>query len=164
MDPLVQRLTTFIRWVGIPVSFRTLIEPSFLPGVLIERGALVIDEAQLKYPGDLLHEAGHLAVVPATERLQLSGEQIGQRPHNAAEEMMAMAWSYAACMHLALNPQVVFHAHGYKGAAKNLLQGFSGDDPLGVPMLQWVGMTVDVRRAGETGQQPYPAMLCWLRE
>jgi hypothetical protein len=29
-------------------------------------------------------------------------------------------------------------------------------------MLQWLGMTMDARRAAETGGAPYPAMIKWL--
>jgi len=38
------------------------------PGIQIQRGVLVVGEAQLSYPGDLLHEAAYLAVVPAARR------------------------------------------------------------------------------------------------
>jgi hypothetical protein len=77
----------------------------------IQRGVLVVDEAQLSYPSDLLHEAAHLAVAPAAGRNLLDGDT----GDDGGEEMGAVAWSYAAALHLRLDPAVVFHAHGYRG-------------------------------------------------
>ena len=39
--------------------------PSFF---IFEQGSIVIDKDALLYPGDILHEAGHIAVVPADRR------------------------------------------------------------------------------------------------
>ena len=38
---------------------------------------------------------------------------------DAGEEMGAIAWSYAAALHIGLDPRVVFHEDGYKGAANS---------------------------------------------
>ena len=46
---------------------------AFLPGIRLEQGALLVDESQLTYPGDLLHEAGHIAMTPPELRPSLSG-------------------------------------------------------------------------------------------
>ncbi|MGB7019857.1 MAG: hypothetical protein WBD80_11725, partial [Xanthobacteraceae bacterium] len=51
-----------MRSIGIEVRAATLIEPTFLPGLDIRHGAILADEARLTYPGDILHEAGHIAV------------------------------------------------------------------------------------------------------
>ena len=56
-NPLVQRITHFLNSIGIAVHAANIDGPTFLPGIRIEAGALLIEEAQLKYPGDLLHEA-----------------------------------------------------------------------------------------------------------
>jgi hypothetical protein len=57
---------------------------------------------------------------------------------------------------------VVFHPHGYKGSAASLIQAFR-DGALGVPLLQWMGLTLDATRAAEAGLPSYPHMLRWLR-
>jgi hypothetical protein len=42
----------------------------------------------------------------------------------AAEEMMANCWSYAACVHLKLNPYFVFHEEGYRGGGSYIANNF----------------------------------------
>lgn len=163
-DAPVGKMVDFIRSIGISVAFGELDDHCFVPGISIEDGGILIDQARLKYPGDLLHEAGHIAVVPEAERWNLNAEVVGKRKDNAAEEMMAMAWSYAAIVHLDMDGVIVFHPDGYKGGGENLLQCFDGNAPLGVPMLQYVGMTLDRKRAEDQHKAPYPAMLRWMRE
>ena len=34
----------------------------------------------------------------------------------------------------------------------------------GVPLLQWMGLTLDRKRAAEAGAEPFPHMVRWLRE
>ena len=67
-DPLTERLVAFVRGIGIAVRATSLPEQTFLPGIDIRDGAILIDEARLTYPGDILHEAGHLAVADPAER------------------------------------------------------------------------------------------------
>ena len=131
-----------------------------MPGILIDKGAIVVDESQLKYPGDLLHEAGHLAVVPAARRNEIYRDA-GNAP---AEEMAAIAWSYAAALHIGLDPAVVFHEAGYKGGSQSMLENFAAGRYIGVPMLHWLGMAEDQRTAAANGRQPYPAMLRWVSD
>jgi hypothetical protein len=71
-------------------------------------GEIVVDMEKLKYYGDILHEAGHIAVVPAKERSTLNEKDIAKREQRDAEEMMVIAWSYAACVHLELMPVLFF--------------------------------------------------------
>jgi len=59
--PIAKRICTFLVSIGLPVRTGAVPGPSFLPGIAIEHGVLVFDEDRLLYPGDLLHEAGHLA-------------------------------------------------------------------------------------------------------
>ncbi len=158
-DPVISRIVEFLRGIGLAVQARDLPEPTFLPGILIENGGLVIDERRLLHPGDLLHEAGHLAVVPDALRPQLGGSVTS----DPAEEIMAIAWSYAAVVQLGLEPQLLFHAGGYKGGGDSLIENFTAGRYIGLPMLQWVGMALDERRASEEGQPPFPHMLRWLR-
>src|SRR5258708_1523489 len=55
----------FLRGIGLAVSIGEIEGPTVLPGIRVVAGGLVVDPARLKHPGDLLHEAGHLAVMPA---------------------------------------------------------------------------------------------------
>ncbi len=158
-DPL-PTIVAFIESVGLPVSFGPLDAPTFLPGVRIERGALRVDPDRLTHPGDLLHEAGHLAVAAPEVRATLDGDVGAGGP---GEEMAAIAWSWAALVHLGLDPAVVFHADGYQGGSDALIENFSAGRYIGAPLLQWMGLTLDPERAAEAGAEPFPAMQRWLR-
>src|SRR4051812_25598768 len=115
ISALLDKCIHFLNSIGIPVIERPIAAGSFLPGLSIEQGCIVIDRHNLKYPGDILHEAGHIAIVPSAERITLDASALAEREHREAEEMMAIAWSYAACVHLKLDPYYVFHDDGYKG-------------------------------------------------
>ena len=159
-NPITSQIVTFLGEIGLEVRAGIIHEPTVLPGIQIAAGGLVVDDSKLLYPGDLLHEAGHLAVTSADERARLNGD-VGQGP---AEEMAAIAWSYAAARHLNLDPAVVFHAAGYRGGGKSLLENFSSGYYIGLPMVQWLGLALDDENARQAGLPAYPIMLKWLRD
>src|SRR5438067_4166030 len=159
-NELTARIVNFLIELGLEVKAAVIREETFLPGISVNCGVILIDESRLKYPGDLLHEAGHLAVVPASRRDQLQS-YIGRR---GGEELMAIAWSYAALVHLGLEPSVVFHEEGYRGGSESLIENFTQGRYFGVPTLQWIGLTADDKRAKEMGIAPYPNMIKWLRD
>ncbi len=156
-DALTERLAAFVRHVGIEVRPAALPEPTFLPGLDIRHGAILVDEARLSYPGDILHEAGHVAVAHPDERVQ---PQLAPEP---GDEMATLAWSYAAARHLDLPLDVLFHPDGYKGGSSALIENFSAGRYVGVPLLQYYGMTLEPREAAGRGVEPFPHMLRWLR-
>jgi len=156
-DPLTERLAAFVRGIGIDVRAAALPEKTVLPGLDIRHGVVVVDETRMTHPGDILHEAGHLAVADLGER---NAPTLSPTP---ADEMTSIAWSYAALCHLALDPAVVFHDNGYKGGASSIIENFTAGRYFGVPLLQFYGMAVEPSRAAETGVEPYPHMLRWLR-
>ncbi len=164
---LVQQLVHFIVEIGIDVVPITIGSKTFLPGILVEHGKIFVDEARLTYPGDLLHEAGHLAVAPGELRPTLSGEVAIPGVLMEPVESQAIAWSYAAILHLGLDPRVVFHEGGYGNGAsssESLLFSFSLGVYIGVNGLQDAGLTAMGHRATELGVTPYPHMLKWLRD
>jgi hypothetical protein len=154
----------FLNSIGIKTAFGTLSDGSFLQGISIENGVIIIDKDDLKFPGDILHEAGHIAIVPSIDRQTLNAAAIAKRPQKEAEEMMAIAWSYAASIHLGLDLDFVFHEGGYKGGGDYLAANFSNKNYIGVPMLQWIGLTADDKNALTLGIPAYPAMIKWLRD
>jgi hypothetical protein len=158
-NPITTTIVDFLREIGLPVRGASLPDSTFLPGIWIEHGALLIDESRLRYPGDLLHEAGHLAVAAPERRATIVGDA-GADP---AEEMMAIAWSYAAAVHLKLDLAIVFHADGYNGGGASIAENFSQGRFFGVPMLQWLGMTVDQAQSRSQGIAAFPHMIRWLR-
>jgi hypothetical protein len=157
---VTEKICQFIREIDISVEAAIIDEDTFLPGIYIRDGAILVDEDKLLYPGDLLHEAAHLATTVPEERDE-SHAEVGE---SGGDEMMAIAWSWAALVHLELDPEVVFHPGGYKGWSRTIIESFSEGRYFGVPMLQWLGMTADKKRAEQVGTQPFPHMIKWLRD
>jgi len=155
-DPLIGRIVAFLRTVGIPVDVAVLDGETFLPGVVVAAGRLRVDPSRLTWPGDLLHEAGHVAVGDPAR----PDEGVSDDP---GEEMAAIAWSYAAVLELGLSPDVLFHAGGYRGGAKALIENFAEGGYVGVPMLAMWGLTREPHRAKAMGAPGYPHMLAWRR-
>ena len=153
-----QRIIDFLREIGLQVHERSLLDTTFLPGISIERGELVVDRERLVHPGDMLHEAGHIAITPPSERDSLGGNL----ESGAGEEMAAIAWSYAASVHLGLDSSEVFHEEGYKGDAKNLAENFENGCGVGMPLLEWYGMTRFQR--DDLSGPDFPQMHQWVRE
>lgn len=156
----VRSMIGFIREIGIPVWNEPIEEETFLPGILVKNGGLAVDEEKLLYPGDLLHEAGHLATLTAEKRGRVYND-VSKKP---GDEIATLAWSYAAAVHLRIDPDVVFHGNGYKGEAPALVDHYTKGGDMGVPLLQWYGLTRSAHQAGENGEPPFPAMSRWLRE
>jgi hypothetical protein len=163
-DPLTSRIVEFITAVGIEVVPARLEGECFLPGIRVEGGRLLVDESQLTYPGDLLHEAGHLAVAPGDVRPGLSGEVIVPGADIDALEVQATAWAYAAVVHLGLDPKTLFHEGGYAGKSQGLLFTYGSGVYPGAYGLQEAGMTAAPGVARELGVAPYPNMLKWVRD
>jgi hypothetical protein len=161
---LTGKIVEFLQTIGIPVRLGTITELTVLPGIFIENGGLAIDPEKLQYPGDILHEAGHLAVAPPEIRRKMHGALDPKEDLEHAGELMAIPWSYAACLHLHIDPNIVFHNNGYHGGGASIAENFSQGHYFGVPMLQWAGMCVDEKNAKERGIPPFPAMIKWVRE
>ena len=98
-----------------------------MPGLQLDAGELLIDESRLVYPGDVLHEGGHMAVAPPGARPLLSGDAEVPGPDMEALEHAVLPWSYAAALHLADDPARVFHSGGYRGRSQGLLRTFGFD-------------------------------------
>lgn len=154
----------FLAEIGIPVELRPLGQDTFLPGIDIDAGGLVVDKAKLLYPGDLLHEAGHLAVTPADQRSSLHGTVEAADESPPLIESAAICWSYAACIHLGIDPAIVFHKEGYHGRSQFLLRSFKLGVFPGVSALEAAGMTFSTREADAQGQASFPVMQRWLRD
>lgn len=145
--PETSKILDFVREAGIPVELGELAEDTVLPGMTVARGALVVDPERLGFPGDLLHEAGHVAVAdPAADHDAVSSDP--------GEEMAAIAWSYAAALAIGIDPRLVFHDQGYHGGGAYIAENFAEGRTFGVPMLQ---------RWGLTHSALFPAMLGWRR-
>lgn len=163
-NQLTGQIAGFLKEIGIEVLPANLSGETFLPGICVENGRLLVDEEKLLYPGDLLHEAGHLAVTPAHLRSALNDEISVPDFHPGILETEAVVWSYAACIHLGLDPQIVFHPAGYLGKSEALLFNFKMGVFPGVNQLEDAGMTFSERTAADSGAEPFPKMIKWLKD
>ena len=163
MNNLLNKILPFLKQIGLQYHLEPLNENTFLPGLRLRKGELVIDADKLLYPGDVLHEAGHLACVPDQVRRGMSGDLEDIDVHRSGE-MMAIAWSYAAAVFLQINPEIVFHEKGYKGGGKDILHNFENGYYIGLPMLQWSGMCYDQTTAEKMGLPCFPHMIRWVCE
>src|SRR4051794_31925328 len=154
----------FLAGIGIPCEPADLSgSDGFLPGIKLERGRLLVDAERLTYPGDLLHEAGHLAVAPAEVRGLMDESADIPGVDTSMLEWAAIPWSYAAALAVGIDPALVFHDGGYRGHSAGLLRTFALGAPIGVHLLEAAGMTAVGPRAQALGVEPYPHMLRWLR-
>jgi hypothetical protein len=157
-DPDTLRILGCLDEIGIPVTKGETREDSFLPGIEVRNGGLVLDTAKPFYPGDLLHEAGHIACTDPELRPTLSEIQ-----HDPGEEMAAIAWSYAAARAIGIDSRVLFHDAGYRGGSEALVVAFDNGTGPGPPMLQYYGMSAEKHQAEKLGLPAYPQMAKWLR-
>jgi hypothetical protein len=118
----------------------------------------------MPWPGDLLHEAGHIATTPPALRSSLSNgiELPDSVPY--ATEAEVTAWAYAAIVHLGLDPAVLFHPGGYGGSSDHLIATLSAGVYPGAHGLAQSGMTAVGADAHGRGVPAYPKMMRWLRE
>ncbi len=151
----------FLTAIGIPYQLTSASVTSFLPGVKIVNGGLLINPAQIISAGDLLHEAGHLACLPPSHR-SLANDNIADSVGEAhTYEMGVILWSVLAADHLQLPLREVFHDQGYKDEASWLLQEFTEGNYIGLPLLQWMGIVAHGTSITEHGAMP--TVLRWLR-
>ena len=151
-QPVTAKILAFIEAVGIPIEIAELPHATVLPGMDVVRGRLIVDPERLGWPGDLLHDAGHIAVSDPASRATAEAVSPDQ-----GEEMAAIAWSWAAARAIGIDPAIVFHEAGYGAGGGYLAENFAEGRYVGVPLLQWFGMT------RERGEGAFPTMQRWVR-
>jgi hypothetical protein len=153
--PIQQKIADFLSGIGIAVIEKPLPGDTFLPGLALLGSTILMDTRQLKHPGDLLHEAGHIATTEAARRPLIGSGQMGDDWPTPGDEIATILWTYAAAHHLGLDLEVVFHPDGYKGQSAWLIEQFSNGNYIGLPLLAWMGLCEE---------QAFPDMRRWLRE
>lgn len=156
------KIVAFLNEIGIEVRETSIEEECFLPGIKILSGAIEFDPDRLKYPGDLLHEAGHIAVTEPEIRPLIGTAEMPQSWPSDGDEIAAIVWSYAALKHIDLPLHVLFHDNGYKNEAGWLREEFTNENYIGLPLLEWMELCVSSTNASE-GQAHFPTMIKWLR-
>ncbi len=159
---LAHRVISFLRDIGLVVTEAEVPSDSFLPGLRIVQGGLQVDLDRLRWPGDLLHEAGHLAVVPAALRGTMDDALAELPPVPHGGEIEATAWAWAALRYLGMPSEVLFHEGGYHGRSQGLRTTFELGVYLGAAGLVSAGLAATPTQAS-AGAAPYPHLMAWLR-
>jgi hypothetical protein len=162
-SPELEKILYFLKEIGIEVIEKEL-ETTFLPGLSLGPNCLYIDFEKLLYPGDILHEAGHLAVTTSVERKIAGTNEMASDWPTQGEEMGAILWSFAAAKHLELPVDFVFHPNGYKNESEWLISNFTNGTYIGLPFLEWAGLTLGKENATKENKAAFPKMLKWLRD
>lgn len=162
--PESRTILAFLERIGIPVVVEALPGDTCLPAMTVRHGALIVDPDRHGWPGDLLHDAGHIAVMDPA--LRATHDAV---PSDPAEEMATIAWSWAAAVEIGIDADTLFHAHGYNGNGSApggggyLALAFAEGRYVGLPMLEYWGMVARKDEAEARGVAPYPHMLRWFR-
>jgi hypothetical protein len=154
----------FLNEIGIVIVEKELDETTFLPGLTLGSNCIYIDFEKLLYPGDILHEAGHLAVTTASERELVGTAEMTNDWPTQGDEIGAILWSYAAVSHLELPLEFVFHPNGYKNNSDWFISNFNNGNYIGLPFLEWAGLTLSENRAFAENKKAFPVMQKWLRD
>jgi hypothetical protein len=160
----LEKVLSFLNKIGIDIVEKELEETTFLPGLTLGSNCIYVDFEKLLYPGDILHEAGHLAVTTASERKLVGTEAISKDWPTQGDEIGAILWSYAAINHLELSLEFVFHPNGYKNNSDWFISNFNSGNYIGLPFLEWAGLTLSENRAIAEGKKAFPVMQKWLRD
>ncbi len=151
---IIETIVNFLQSIDILVVEKKLPEDTFLPGLSILGSSILMDPDQLKYPGDLLHEAGHIATTEAEKRTLIGTPEMDDDWPNDGEEIATLLWSYAAAHHLQLDLDIVFHPNGYKNESEWLIEQFTSKNYIGLPLLEWMSLC---------DKESFPRMKKWVR-
>lgn len=182
------KIIDFLREIGIPVavdkSEEEISDKSFLPDIRVSNGGLIVNSDKV-FPGDLLHEAGHLAVIPqhfrhlADKRLRdvfetmrdflfeyeqnlgIGEEDLLTRGIAHSEESEATAWQYAAAQAIGLPDKWLFPKDSYNGLAHETLAELKASVYFGIDGLHLAGWT-SIGNTPEHGLPVYPELAFWL--
>ena len=163
MNSELKKILSFLEEIQIKTIEKELDDSSFLPGLALGSDGIHIDFSKLKYPGDILHEAGHWAVTPSEERKHIGTDAMPADWPTQGDEIGAMLWSFAAAHYLTLPLEVVFHPNGYKGSSDWLIDSYKNQNYIGLPFLEWAGLTLGNERAAQENKEAFPIMQQWLR-
>jgi len=163
-DRLLRKVARWLTKIGLKVEQGTRFEVPFNVGIWIEDGGLIYDPAEA-HPGNLLHDAGHLAIIPSIIRPLAKGDIIAsiEQPieayldsHQDAFEKLpedpiaraclqcgdaeAIAWAYAAAIAARVDPWLTCEqGFSNRNDAEHIYRGLQVGAHLGVNGLRAAG-------------------------
>ena len=178
----------FLDRIEMPFKAGPFGRDGFLPGIHIVEGVLHIDPDRLAGSGDVLHEAGHIVIVPSRWRSTVGDDVLATLDETVAanpdakddpklqtaitmSEFMAQAWSYAAVKEIGLPAECVFFPGSYKIHSDvkphPMAAWVESGTHYGILALSQVGMTGGAGifdLMGSNGLPPFPKMTKWLQD
>jgi hypothetical protein len=180
-----EKIINFATTLGFSIETGPLPSPGVLPGILImSECRLVYDPDTSRSAGELLHEIGHLAILPQPFRNMAYGdversisdavdawmmatpfmtEEPGMIPtENPVSRALiqvgdceAQAWSYSASLECGIDPLSVFHKNAYQGDGRAVVAGLRVSCHAGINGLIAAGMCAPRR---------FPTLTKWLQD
>ncbi|WP_326430348.1 hypothetical protein VQ574_21735 (plasmid) [Stutzerimonas frequens] len=152
----------------------------FIDGVCIERGGMRVDPGARA--SALLHEAGHLAIVPSDYRHHLGGDidegiarifeeidGLGLEPDHPVLRAMiqagdseATAWAWAAGSELGIPAALIIQDGEYEGEGASIRSALAANAYLGINGIAHAGFCV-VRSNAHRDLPVYPKLASWLQ-
>lgn len=166
-----QNLLNFLRSIGICVhEVDSLPEKGFVDNILLKDGKMYI--TPYASISSILHEAGHLAIIPAQFRHLASGDLRGlQQMFDALDnepldshlmraalqcgDTEATAWAYAAGVHLGIPEKLIIQDDEYSGTGNEIRAMVAIGYYFGVHGLQHAGMC---------NKRDWPHLTRWVQE
>lgn len=173
-----ERALSFLSDIGLPVAVERGAR-GFIEGVELRDGGLRVDP--MASVSNVLHEAGHLAIVPSKFRHYLSGN-IAHGLQQAFEEMEehglpgddplyrkmlqtgdteATAWAWAAGKALNIPEELIIRDEDYDGTDESLRLGLSLGAYLGIHGIANADFCTP--RRSHRGLPVYPQLAFWLQ-
>lgn len=166
----MDKVITFIQSIGIKVIKVDVIQHTFIDGVKIVNGCIHITENTKV--SNLLHEAGHLAIIPANLRHLADGdlddafkkifEITSKLPHDhpiqrvliQCSDVEATAWAWSVGCHLGIPHSEIIDEEDYEGEGGNIRFMLSCGKYFGINGLAASGMTTT---------RTYPRLEYWAQ-
>jgi hypothetical protein len=176
----MQDLDKVLNFLGTIKIFYELTDShieAFLPGVSIDRGKIIINVSELKMLGDILHEAGHYAIIPLPYRNYIVNSDLdelydsfesefpdlllpdgSENPIGRAliqvDEQAVIAWSYAAAVACGLDVATMHFEDTFTAPWTEIVHGLRKNCDAGVASLHYAKMTT---------KTTFPRMIRWLQ-
>lgn len=160
----MEEIIAFLNEIGIKTSRGNVPSNSFMPNIAIQDGSIIYNkDATL---GDLLHEAGHLAIIPKKyrpmcqgdmdesmraifDKAEIAGEMIPDSTIYCAliqsSDPEATAWAWSAGRHIGIEPQDIIADYLYEGTGADVRLMLSLNCYLGINGLRAAGMLTSVK-------------------
>lgn len=183
MNSNVNKIIDFARSIGLLIHTQSRISSdSFVPNVLIQKGEIFVNP-ELVTVSDLLHECGHLALIPKIYRTYFSGnlykgfdiylsgtteiDSLSYYLMQASDDAGVTAWSWAVGKHFNIPDEDIIEDCSYDHSGEFVRHELRSGWHSGVSGLHYAKYTAknDLRlvKTG-TPKNVFPAMDFWTAD